>query len=71
MGNRDTAGDPAGLCRHCVRCRVVTTDRSRFLLCERSLTDPRYPKYPVLPVLSCQGYEPRGGGQPPSDKLNA
>lgn len=41
-----------------------------FYLCERSLTDPRYPKYPPLPVLSCPGYEPRGAGPDPDDKLS-
>jgi hypothetical protein len=30
-----------------------------FLLCERSRTDRRYPRYPRLPVLECPGYEPR------------
>jgi hypothetical protein len=24
-----------------------------------SRTDPRFPKYPRLPVLACSGYEPR------------
>ena len=28
-----------------------------FILCELSVTDPRFPKYPRLPVLSCEGYE--------------
>jgi hypothetical protein len=28
-----------------------------FYLCERSRTDPRYRKYPVLPVVACPGYE--------------
>ncbi len=26
-------------------------------MCERSLTDPSFPRYPRLPVLSCRGYE--------------
>ena len=34
---------------------------SRFVLCERSRTDPRFPRYPPLPVLRCAGFE-RGGG---------
>jgi hypothetical protein len=25
-------------------------------MCERSKTDPRYPKYPRLPVKRCAGY---------------
>jgi hypothetical protein len=28
-------------------------------MCERSKTDPAYPKYPRLPVLECAGFEPR------------
>lgn len=27
-------------------------------MCERALTDPRFAKYPPLPVLRCPGYEP-------------
>jgi hypothetical protein len=36
----------------------MRSDRgSVFYLCERSLTDPAYPKYPRLPVLECAGYD--------------
>ena len=28
-------------------------------MCERSRTDPSFPRYPRLPVTSCRGYEPR------------
>jgi len=39
---------------------VVTTTRgSRFSMCTRSKTDPRYPKYPRVPVLECPGFEER------------
>jgi len=27
-----------------------------FLLCRLASTDPRFAKYPTLPVLSCSGY---------------
>jgi len=37
--------------------RKVPAPRSTFLMCERSLTDPSYPRYPRLPVLKCRGYE--------------
>ncbi len=38
--------------------RRIESDRgSIFYLCELSKVDPRYPKYPRLPVLSCTGYE--------------
>jgi len=50
----------AGLCDSCVHQRMVGNTRgSRFSLCERSKTDPAFPKYPRLPVTSCHGYEPR------------
>jgi hypothetical protein len=44
------------LCETCRHVREVHTPRSRFLLCERSLTDPNYPKYPRQPVVRCPGY---------------
>lgn len=48
----------AGLCGSCGNARVVESRRgSRFILCELSKVDERYPKYPMLPVLRCQGYE--------------
>jgi len=47
-----------GLCWRCRHCQVVDTARSRFYLCRRSFTDPRFRKYPVLPVRACPGYEP-------------
>lgn len=49
----------AGLCDSCAWQRVVTSARgSRFSLCRRSATDPRFERYPALPVVSCDGYEP-------------
>jgi len=49
---------PEGLCDSCRYRRVIESDRgSIFYLCERSLTDPSFPKYPRLPVLACRGYE--------------
>jgi hypothetical protein len=48
----------AGLCAYCVHARSIESDRkSTFILCNLSLTDPRFPKYPRLPVLSCDGYK--------------
>jgi hypothetical protein len=52
------SADEVGLCATCVHCRVVRTRRSAFYLCQRSFTDPRFPKYPRLPVLRCIGHEP-------------
>jgi hypothetical protein len=49
-----------GLCESCRHQRLVTNTRgSTFSLCERSRTDPAYPRYPRMPVLACAGYEPR------------
>jgi hypothetical protein len=50
----------AGLCDTCTHQQVVRNTRgSVFSLCLRSRTDPAYPKYPRVPVLSCAGHEPR------------
>jgi hypothetical protein len=52
------ANPPEGLCNTCKFLRVIRSDRgSAFYMCERSFTDPGYPKYPRLPVLQCAGYE--------------
>jgi hypothetical protein len=50
--------DRAGLCASCTHMRRIVSDRgSVFYLCELSKTDPRFPKYPRLPVLVCTGFE--------------
>ena len=49
----------AGLCDRCLHQRVVNNTRgSTFSLCERSKTEPEFPKYPRVPVLECRGFEP-------------
>jgi len=63
----------AGLCDRCRQARIVTSARgSRFILCERSRWDARFPRYPRLPVLACEGFERRDdraardeSGEPP------
>jgi hypothetical protein len=48
----------AGLCADCVHARRIESARgSAFILCNLSQTDPRFPKYPRLPVVSCDGYK--------------
>ena len=48
-----------GLCASCMQRRVITSDRgSEFVQCALSKTDPRFPRYPQLPVLACAGYRP-------------
>ena len=43
----------------CRNARIVESRRgSRFWLCALSRVDPRFPKYPRLPVLACAGYTP-------------
>ncbi len=47
-----------GLCADCLHSRhIESAHGSAFILCELSFTDPRFPKYPRLPVLSCDGYK--------------
>ncbi|HXP98583.1 MAG TPA: hypothetical protein VN845_00795 [Solirubrobacteraceae bacterium] len=54
-------GPSAGLCETCRHRQLVPNTRgSVFWLCTRSRTDPAYPRYPRLPVLSCPGYERLG-----------
>ncbi|MET0559087.1 MAG: hypothetical protein ABW065_10510 [Solirubrobacterales bacterium] len=51
---------PTGLCDECRHQRLVPNTRgSVFSLCERSRSDPAYPRYPRIPVLSCLGFQRR------------
>ncbi len=57
-----------GLCDSCTQQRVVRTGRgSVFTLCERSRTDPAFPKYPAVPVLRCRGFAERGAVSGPGE----
>jgi len=54
----DKNSESVGLCFDCRHARVIRSDRaSIFYLCRLSATDPRFAKYPRLPVLSCPGYQ--------------
>jgi hypothetical protein len=45
------------LCETCAHTKeVVSANGSRFLLCQLSQSDRRYPKYPTQPVVRCVGY---------------
>jgi hypothetical protein len=47
-----------GLCEGCLHARTVRSARgAEFYLCRRAERDPRYAKYPRLPVLACAGHE--------------
>ena len=63
MKNRSEAAfsrETAGLCMDCTNMRRVESSRgSVFVLCELSRHDPRFLKYPRLPVLACEGYRPQ------------
>lgn len=48
-----------GLCESCVHSQTVRGKRSTFWMCRRSQSDPSFPRYPRLPVISCRGYEPK------------
>ena len=49
-----------GLCASCLHGKRVESSRgSVFWLCELSRSDPSFPKYPRLPVLTCSGYAVR------------
>ncbi len=59
----------AGLCASCRHADVVTSSRgSQFYLCRLSFTDPRFARYPTLPVLTCSGYIERGSGAEPDER---
>ena len=50
-------GTLIGLCATCRHARPVTSARgSTFWRCAFNDQDPRFPKYPRLPVLVCEGY---------------
>lgn len=49
---------PPGLCGRCVHARLVASPRSVFLRCGLADADPRFPRYPPLPVVRCAGFEP-------------
>jgi hypothetical protein len=50
---------PAGLCSSCAHQRLIRNTRgSEFSLCERSRSDPGFPRYPRLPVRECRGWQP-------------
>jgi hypothetical protein len=65
----DTPPDVSfGLCDSCRHQRIVRNTRgSVFSLCERSRTDPAFPRYPRMPVVACAGHEPAeaAGGERP------
>ena len=54
--------DGWGLCASCRHLVVVTTDRgSVFAQCGLAKVDPRFRKYPPLPVIVCSGHQQLSG----------
>jgi hypothetical protein len=55
---------PAGLCQECRHAHVVTSARgSVFSRCLLHDSDPRFPKYPRLPVTQCSGFAAQAAAQ--------
>jgi hypothetical protein len=49
--------DP-GLCKDCRHANPVRSAHDAvYYLCRLSFDDARFPKYPRLPVLFCEGYD--------------
>ncbi|MFL6234339.1 MAG: hypothetical protein ACJ76N_14495 [Thermoanaerobaculia bacterium] len=48
---------PPGLCATCEHLRLLASRRSVFVRCGLAAADPRFPKYPPLPVVACEGYQ--------------
>ncbi len=47
-----------GLCASCSHARVIQSAKgSSFWMCQRAAEDPRFRKYPPLPVQRCAGHE--------------
>src|SRR5262249_16670868 len=58
-GMTPTAEEQArvGLCADCSHAQVITSSRgSTFYLCRLAEVDPRFRRYPALPVRGCEGY---------------
>jgi hypothetical protein len=47
---------PAGLCASCEHLRLLASRRSVFVRCGLAAANPRFPRYPGLPVSACRGY---------------
>jgi hypothetical protein len=55
---------PSGLCATCVHRELKASARSVFLRCQLADTDPRFLRYPPLPVFACPGWRRDAGGMP-------
>lgn len=48
----------AGLCAGCEHLRLLASKTSVFVRCALAEGDPRFPRYPPLPVRICAGHRP-------------
>ena len=53
--------EPVGLCATCRHARRVPATHATYWLCRLAASDPRFEKYPRLPVLRCDGYQELDG----------
>jgi hypothetical protein len=61
-GNEADERQQAGLCADCIHAQKIRNDRgSQFILCRLSASDPKFAKYPPLPVIECEGYKMPSG----------
>jgi hypothetical protein len=64
--------DKIGLCQNCLNAQVVSNRRgSKFYLCRLHEKEARFPKYPRLPVLACDGYVPDSNSDGNNEALSA
>ncbi|HEX5720269.1 MAG TPA: hypothetical protein VF179_29205 [Thermoanaerobaculia bacterium] len=45
-----------GLCATCEHLRLAASSRSVFVRCGLAEVDPRFLRYPPIPVVACRGY---------------
>ena len=63
QGPRAHDREPPGLCESCAHARIQRNARgSAFWRCALAESDPRFRRYPPLPVLRCTGHEERTVG---------
>lgn len=47
-----------GLCATCEHLRLLASRNSVFVRCGLAERDPRFRRYPALPVVACPGWRP-------------
>ena len=55
-----------GLCLRCVHARIVRSRTSTYWRCALAEVDPRFERYPRLPVVACEGFRERPEESPPA-----